>query len=138
MTNTTTDIQNITDYTTHCKNQYNKVINLSSVQTFFIESSDAENTWSKVKSFLFVKLTTNDGIDGWGEAFTKEGEEMNMINYIHNFAEMIPSINSATPWNFRNLVSKDKENTINVCHASARSAFEMALWDIYAKKANNH
>ena len=136
MTNTTTDIQNISDCITYCKYQYNKVIKLSSVQTFFIESSNAENTWSKGKSFLFVKLTTNDGIDGWGEAFTEEGKEMNIINYIHNFAEMIPNINSVTPWNFLNLISKDKKNTINTCHASARSAFEMALWDIYAKKAN--
>ena len=126
MTNTTTDIQNISDCITYCKYQYNKVIKLSSVQTFFIESSNAENTWSKGKSFLFVKLTTNDGIDGWGEAFTEEGKEMNIINYIHNFAEMIPNINSVTPWNFLNLISKDKKNTINTCHASARSAFEMA------------
>ena len=112
MTNTTTDIQNISDCITYCKYQYNKVIKLSSVQTFFIESSDAENTWSKVKSFLFVKLTTNDGIDGWGEAFTEEGKEMNIINYIHNFAVMIPNINSVTPWNFLNLISKDKKKSI--------------------------
>ena len=29
----------------------------------------SEDGWSNVKSFLFLRTTNSDGVEGWGEAF---------------------------------------------------------------------
>mgnify|MGYP001171618788 CR=1 FL=1 len=43
---------------------------LSKVETWITNSIESDDCWSEIKPFLFVRLTTSDGIEGWGEAFT--------------------------------------------------------------------
>ena len=39
------------------------------VEIWITNSTLSEDGWSKVKSFLFLRTTNSDGVEGWGEAF---------------------------------------------------------------------
>ena len=46
--------------------------NISKVETWITKSELSDDGWSQIKNFLFVKLTTTDGYEGWGEFKRKE------------------------------------------------------------------
>ena len=50
-------------------------VNISKVETFITKKIICENSHTSIKPFLFLKLTTDHGIDGWGEAFISDESE---------------------------------------------------------------
>lgn len=127
------DARSFDDYIANYEAKQCIPIKIASIHTYIINPAAEVNSWSSVKSFLFVKLTTVDNIVGWGEAFTFSNEDIITVNYIHNFSKIITNLDSVTPWNFHKLISRDKDRLSDMSHGAARSAFEMALWDIYGK-----
>ena len=121
------------DYIVDYKYQQNTPIKIASIDTYIIKPSPKLNTWSCIKPFLFVKLTTVDNIEGWGEAFTLSDDDVITVNCIHNYSDIIADLDSVTPWYFHELISRDKNQLTNMNHAAAKSSFEMALWDIFGK-----
>ena len=43
---------------------------LSSVKIWITNAHKGKDNWSKTKKFIFIKITTTDGVEGWGEAFS--------------------------------------------------------------------
>ena len=60
------------------------MINISKVETWITKSEQSDDGWSQIKVFLFVKLTTTDGYEGWGEAFTLPTREKGVVEIIHD------------------------------------------------------
>ena len=57
---------------------------LSRVETWITKSTLSDDGWSEIKPFLLLKLTTNNGIEGWGEAFTLPFREKGVSEIIHS------------------------------------------------------
>ena len=49
---------------------------LIKVETWISKSIPSDDGWSQIKPFIFLKLTTDGGYYGWGEAFTS-------VSYTH-------------------------------------------------------
>ena len=60
------------------------MISISKVETWITKSEQSDDGWSQIKVFLFVKLTTTDGYEGWGEAFTLPTREKGVVEIIHD------------------------------------------------------
>ena len=52
------------------------------VETWITKSKQTEDGWSQIKPFIFLKLTNNDGFEGWGEAFSLPAREKGIVEII--------------------------------------------------------
>jgi len=52
-----------------------RVLQISSVTPFLVDSGGAKN-------WLFVKLETDDGLVGWGEAYTQQDRDAAMLAHL--------------------------------------------------------
>ena len=109
---------------------------ISNVETWITKSEQSDDGWATIKPFLFVKLTTSDGIVGWGEAFTLPTREKGMIEIIHDLMETMSSLDDLMPETFSSRVKQIADGHGGIDFSSATSAIEMSLWDIKAKREN--
>ena len=109
---------------------------ISHVETWITKSEQSDDGWATIKPFLFVKLTTSDGIDGWGEAFTLPTREKGIIEIIHDLMETLSSLDDLMPETFSSRVKQIADGHGGIDFSSATSAIEMSLWDIKAKREN--
>ena len=89
--------------------------------------------YSSVKPFLFLKLTTKCGIEGWGEAFVSDGSEILINRLIHDNLIKKISFKKINPVIFIEKLAHEDDNYDLMC---ATSAIEIALWDILGKYTN--
>ena len=107
---------------------------ITDIKTFLIHPASRKPLWNVSKHLLLVKVETDEGIAGWGEAFTLRDREKGIVQNIRNL----------TPY----LIGKDpfaiKKFTHWACNdfADGRAALELfaavsgieqALWDIIGK-----
>ena len=57
----------------------------------------SEDRWSNVKSFLFLRTTNSDGVEGWGEAFVLPHRERGVAELIFSLASSINEIETLNP-----------------------------------------
>ena len=57
---------------------------ISQVDTWITKPEQSDDGWATIKPFLFLRLTTSDGLEGWGEAFTLPSREKGVNEIIHN------------------------------------------------------
>ena len=62
------------------------------VEIWITRSTLSEDGWSKVKSFLFVRTTNSDGVEGWGEAFVLPYREKGVAELIFSLVSSINEI----------------------------------------------
>ena len=110
-----------------------KAGNLSKIETWITSPTQSDDGWTEIKSFLFLRLTTSDGFEGWGEAFTLPYREIAVEKIIHSLIKTVAKDNNVTPHIFRNKVSKISDKHRGIDFSAATSAIEMALWDIAGK-----
>jgi len=85
------------------------------------------------KNWLFVKLTTDDGIEGWGEAFTMRDREKGIAQFVEEVGRYVIGRNPFRIKEFAQIVHKFAEGRGSVDLCSAVSGIEQALWDIVGK-----
>jgi galactonate dehydratase len=108
---------------------------ISSVTTFLTRASDTPDGWTGVKPFLFVKIATDAGIDGWGEAYALDGRERVIERMIHALAGGLAGAEAPGPRTFRTghaLRRADRRTGLDFYCAT--SALEIALWDLAGKR----
>ena len=93
----------------------------------------SEDGWSNVKSFLFLRTTNSDGVEGWGEAFVLPYREKGVAELILSLSSSINEIEDLTPHSFSEKVIKICDNHYSLDFSAASSAIEMSLWDILGK-----
>ena len=67
---------------------------LNKVETWISKSIPSDDGWSQIKPFIFLKLTTDGGYYGWGEAFTLPAREKGIVEIIHNLVNSLSNIES--------------------------------------------
>ena len=103
------------------------------VETYITKKVTNKHHYSSVKPFLFLKLTTKCGIEGWGEAFVSDGSEILINRLIHDNLIKKISFKKINPVIFIEKLTHEDDNYDLMC---ATSAIEIALWDILGKYTN--
>ena len=109
---------------------------ISQVDTWITKPEQSDDGWATIKPFLFLRLTTSDGLEGWGEAFTLPSREKGINEIIHNLMERISSLDNLLPEKFDLKVKQIADGHGGIDFSAATSAIEMCLWDIKAKREN--
>ena len=103
------------------------------VEIWITSSTLSEDGWSKVKSFLFLRTTNSDGVEGWGEAFVLPYREKGVAELIFSLVSSINEIETLTPHSFSEKAIEICDNHYGLDFSAASSAIEMSLWDILGK-----
>ena len=109
---------------------------ITKVETWITKSKQSDDGWSQIKPFIFLKLSTNEGYYGWGEAFTLPTREKGIVETIHNLVNSLSHIENLTPTIFHKEVEEIADGHRGIDFSAATSAIEMSLWDIEGKKKN--
>ena len=109
---------------------------LGRLETWITAPEMGGDEWKHVKSCLFVRLTTNDGIYGWGEAFVLLYREKADAEIIHALGRSSSKLKSISPWAFLDLAKQAAAHHLSLKFSAASSALKMALWDISGKLLN--
>ena len=103
---------------------------VTGVETFLVHPQ------GRGKNLLFVKVSTDEGIHGWGEAYTQQDRDRSIETSVHELGNYLIG---RDPWaikHFTYVAYNDflgKRGSME-CY-SAISALEHALWDIAGKAA---
>ena len=86
------------------------------------------------KSWLFVKLQTDDGLTGWGEAYTQQDRDGAMLAHLTEMGRFLIGRNPFAIKHFTSVMYLDYAlRRPAMDFWSALSALEQALWDIVGK-----
>jgi galactonate dehydratase len=105
------------------------------IETWITGPAKGGGGWSEVKPCLLLRVITQGGTEGWGEAFVLPCREKAVAEIIHALGQATASLQSASPWAFRAMALEIASKHRGLDFSAATSALEMALWDIYAKLA---
>ena len=86
------------------------------------------------KNFLYVKIETDAGIHGWGEAYTQGDRDLQIEAHIHQLARYLEGRDPFHIRHFLHIVHEDyatKRGGMDL-HCAV-SGIEIALWDIVGK-----
>jgi len=107
------------------------------LQSFLLRPSPPRGGWKVSKHLLLVRVDTDEGIVGWGEAFTLGDREQNIAQNVTNLRRYLVGknpfhIREFTRW-ARDIFSEGRPALELFC---AMSGIEQALWDILGKRFN--
>ena len=112
----------------------NRPIKVNDIKTFLIRPFTSNKNWVIQKHWLLIKVETDQGIVGWGEAFTMKHRERIIAQHV---AGVTPYLIGRNPFHikpFTQMVWKHySERRGSVELYSALSGIEQALWDILGK-----
>lgn len=109
---------------------------IASVTPYLVRPKPSADGWSKGQIVLFVKLQTDTGLIGWGEAYALSYRQRATREIIAALGEALKKMPDATPRAFLHHIAKPMETKHpGIDYASAVSAIEIALWDLLGKSA---
>ncbi|MBW2494947.1 MAG: mandelate racemase/muconate lactonizing enzyme family protein [Deltaproteobacteria bacterium] len=107
---------------------------IARIDTWLTSPCLSDDGWTEVESFLFVRLTSDDGYEGWGEAFTLPYRDAGVAAIIHALGREAMAIEDLTPAVFRSFGDLSSHKHRGIDYATATSALEMAIWDLDAQR----
>ncbi len=104
-------------------------MHVTQVQTFFVDSGASKN-------WLFVRVLTDEGIHGWGEAYTQADRDRAIVAHIEAMAGYLVGRSPFAIKHFSQVMHLDYAvRRPAMDFFSALSGLEQALWDIVGKVA---
>ena len=86
---------------------------------------------------LLVKLVTETGLVGWGEAYCLNHRERAIREIMIELGKTLIDLPSASPRRFLHQIAVPMDSKHpGIDYACAVSAFEIALWDLEGKRAD--
>jgi len=114
---------------------------IKSVETFILRTkvekpfTSARGWWYKTKNAMLVKVTTDEGIEGWGEAYGPAEMTKTAVDTL-----LAPLVVGSDPFETDVLWEKMYQRVIDYdpqgFGVAAISAIDIALWDIMGKALN--
>ena len=87
------------------------------------------------KNWLFVKVETDEGIEGWGEAYTQLDRDKNIEQHVHDLKRYLIGRDPFNIKHFTHMVYNDfaaRRGSMDIY--CALSGIEQAMWDVVGKK----
>jgi galactonate dehydratase len=107
---------------------------IDQIQTFLVAPSESLEGWTGVKAFLFVKITTDTGLSGWGEAYLLPGRELVIKAVIAALARLLLGQDPLEIRRFRaKAVGEFADKRTGIDFYCGLSALEIGLWDLAGK-----
>jgi galactonate dehydratase len=101
---------------------------ISSIQCFTVDPGFRSRTW------IFVKVSTDAGIHGWGEAYTLRGRDRAIVGQIGELGTACVGRSPFDIKHFTQVVQDDfAQRRSSFELYCAQSAIEQAMWDIVGK-----
>ena len=108
---------------------------VTAVTTYLVPAFPSADGWSGGKPFLLVKLETDGGLVGWGEAYALPGRERVIEELVLTLGRALLVGQTATPRAFRSTAVHDfADKRTGIDFYCALSALELALWDLAGKQ----
>ena len=108
---------------------------VTSVTTYLLPAFAPADGWSGGKPFLLVKLETDNGLVGWGEAYALTGRERAIEEMVLALGRAQVVGKAAGPRAFRSGAVLDfAQMRTGIDFYCALSALELALWDLAGKQ----
>ncbi len=105
--------------------------------TFLIKPVPSNDGWSLGHMTVFVKLESDTGLIGWGEAYTLQHRQSACREIIKSLGSVLIQMSHMSPRRFLNEIAKVMETKHSgIDFKAAVSAIEIALWDILGKSLN--
>ncbi len=109
---------------------------ITNVTPFLVGPRPSVDGWSTGQIMVFVKLETETGLIGWGEAYALGHRQRAIREIIIALGEALKQMPQASPRAFLFRVAKPMDsNHPGIDYAAATSAIEIALWDLLGKTA---
>jgi galactonate dehydratase len=110
---------------------------IAHVTPFLIGPRPSSDGWSRGQIVVFVKLETDTGLVGWGEAYALWHRQRGTREIIIALGEALKQMPEVTPRVFLRHIAKPMESKHpGIDYTSAVSAIELALWDLLGKTAS--
>jgi galactonate dehydratase len=107
---------------------------VTAVKTYLVPPEISVTSWGKGQYFALVKLETDEGIEGWGEAHTFHDCEHAIAREIQNLSRHMDGMDPFCIKHFMTMASDSIRNSPNGIEVAAAAAgIEIALWDIVGK-----
>jgi galactonate dehydratase len=104
------------------------------VQTFLVSPQSHTAGMIGGKNWLFVKLTTDDGLIGWGEAYTQLDRDVAIERHVHELARYVEGRSPFDIKHFTAMVYRDFAGLRGSMDLScAQAGIEQAMWDLAGK-----
>jgi galactonate dehydratase len=109
---------------------------IANVTPFLVGPKPSSDGWSRGQIVVLVKLETDTGLIGWGEAYALNRRQRAIREIILELGEALKQMPEANPRAFLHRVAKPMDTKHpGIDYASAVSAIEIALWDLVGKSA---
>ena len=106
------------------------------VAPYLVGPKSSADGWSRGQTVIFVKLETDTGLTGWGEAYALSHRERAIREIIVALGDALKQMPEAAPRAFLRHIAKPMDSKHpGIDYASAVSAIEIALWDLLGKSA---
>ena len=107
---------------------------IKNIRPFIVAPKPSSDGWSGGRLVIFVKLETDTGLVGWGEAYALNNRQFAIREIILSLGDALKQMDNATPRGFLHKLAKPMESKHpGIDYASAVSAIEIALWDLLGK-----
>jgi galactonate dehydratase len=110
-------------------------VKVSEVETYLVQSGGHKAGMTGQKAWLFVRVDTDEGIHGWGEAYTQLDRNLNIQQIIKEMARYLVGRDPFNIKYFTTMIYNDfagRRGSMDLY--CALSGLEQALWDIIGKK----
>ncbi len=109
---------------------------ITDITPFLVAPKPSSDGWSSGQIVIFVKLETDTGLVGWGEAYALAHRQRAIREIVLALGDALKRMEDATPRGFRHrLAGPMSSKHPGIDYAAAVSAIEMALWDLLGKSA---
>ncbi len=104
------------------------------VQTFLVSPQSHTAGMIGGKNWLFVKLTTDDGLVGWGECYTQLDRDVAIERHVLELARYVAGLSPFGIKHFTSTVYRDFAGLRGSMDLScAQAGIEQAMWDLAGK-----
>ncbi|MBT4888641.1 MAG: mandelate racemase/muconate lactonizing enzyme family protein [Rhodospirillales bacterium] len=107
---------------------------ITDVKTYIVPEHVSSDDWCRGKAWLLIKVETDTGIEGWGEAYVANDREHVMAQMVQELARYLDGMDPMRIKYFKTMATENfAGNLCGVDLYSAVTGIEIALWDIVGK-----
>ena len=107
---------------------------ITAVRTYIVPAEISLTPWGPGESWVLVKLETDTGLVGWGQAYTFHEREREIALEVQKLSHLVDGMDPFCINHFMTVAGDSIRNSPHGIQTSAASAgIEIALWDIVGK-----